>query len=217
MSAAIIISIISVVVVCFSVAVAYIQYRDNHRTNENHDLHELIREIAQEVATQSNEPLKTLIADHTTRLTQTGDRLNRVEDLMKGNSTDLRSAIDTMNKMGVKVDMYWTTLETLAINAAKGLHQPDPRRARIDHLLEAFMEGTLTAEERIDLKKLLVLIRNYDPGTSHLNFPVYPGEQTAAAILLSTMDVVDPARMATYGHAAHRSHKPVTDFGEHDE
>ena len=210
---AIIISIISVVIVCASVVVAYIQYRDNHKNNEHHDLHDLIEEIAKEVATQANEPLKDLIADHTTRLTQSGDRLNRVEDLIKNKSSDLRTAIDTMTKMGVKVDMYWTTLETLAINAAKNLHQPDPRRARVDHLLEAFMEGTLTAEERIDLKKILVQMRNYEPGKTTLDFPVIPGEPTMAAILLSTIDIVDPARMATYGHSAHRQH----DSGETDE
>ena len=210
---AIIISIISVIIVAVSVAIAYVQYRENHKVNENNELHELIKEIVQEIVTQSVEPLKILSADHTTRLTQTGDRLNRVEDLIKNNSSDLRTAIDTMTKMGVKVDMYWTTLETLAINAAKNLHQPDPRRARVDHLLEAFMEGTLTAEERIDLKKILVQMRNYEPGKTTLDFPVIPGEPTMAAILLSTIDIVDPARMATYGHSAHRQH----DSGETDE
>ena len=201
MSAAIIISLISVVLVCFSVTVAYIQYRENHRTKVDDDLHEVIKEIAN----LANEPLKAQLTDHTLRLTQEGDRLNRIEDLVTANSSDLRAAVETLTKMGVKVDMYWSTLESFAMNAAKGLHQPDPRRARVDYLLEAFMEGTLTDRERLDLKKILVQIRNYEPGGQELSFPVYPGEHTLATILLSTIDIVDPARMATLGHAVHRS------------
>jgi hypothetical protein len=212
-SAAIIISVISVVVVCASVAIAYIQYRENHKTKVDDDLHEVIRQIAH----QANEPLQTQLTDHTLRFTQTGDRLNRIEDLIKTNSSDLRSATETMTKMGVKVDMYWSTLEALAMNSAKGLHQPDPRRARVDYLLEAFMEGTLTNGERLELKKFLVQIRNYEPGGPELSFPVYPGEHTLATILLSTIDVVDPAHMAAMGHAAHRSsaHRQVK--GRNDE
>lgn len=201
MSAAIIISVISVVVVCLSVAVAYIQYRENHKIKVDDDLHEVIREIA----TKAVEPLKDQIANHETRFGQDGDRLNRMEELMRANGADMRAVIETITKMGVKVDMYWSTLETLAMNSAKGLHQPDPRRARVDYLLEAFMEGTLTADERLELKKVLVQIRNYEPGGPELSFPVYPGEHTLATILLSTMDMVDPARMSAMGHAAHRS------------
>lgn len=217
MSVAVIISLIAVILVAFSATVAYVQYRENHRTKIDDSLHDVIREIAK----QANEPLQAQLTDHTLRLTQTGDRLNRMESLMVTNGTDLRAAIDTLTKQGVKVDMYWSTLESLAMNAAKGLHQPDPRRARVDHLLEAFMEGTLTDGERIDLKKYLVLIRNYEPGITRLDFPVYPGEQTFATILLSTIDIVDPVRMAAFGHAMHRNHKSrlegETDSGEHDE
>lgn len=202
MDAAIIIALISTVIVCCSVIIAYVQYRDNHRTKSDESLHDVISQIAR----QANEPLKDQLSDHTLRLTQTGDRLNRIEDLMKGISTDQQRVTETLNKMGVKVDMYWTTLESLAMNAAKGLHQPDPRRARVDHLLEAFTEGTLSAEERLELRKMLVKIRNYEPTGPALDFPVHPGEQTFAAILLSTMDVVDPMRMAALGHAMHRNH-----------
>lgn len=194
MSAAIIISLVSVMLVCLSVAVAYVQYRENHRTKVDDDLHEVIKELTR----QANEPLKSQLADHTLRITQDGERLNRIENL-------LRTIADGQAKMGVKVDMYWSTLEALAMNSAKGLHQPDPRRARVDALLEAFMEGTLTDSERLELKKFLVQIRNYEPGTPELSFPVYPGEHTLATILLSTIDAVDPARMAAMGHAAHRA------------
>jgi hypothetical protein len=195
MSAAIIISVISLILVALSVTVAYLQHRENHQTKVDAELNNAIKEIAQQVV----EPVKLQMADHTFRITQDGDRLNRIENLLKTIS-------DELTKQGVKVDMYWSTLESLAMNAAKGLHQPDQRRERIDYLLEAFMENTLTADERMELKKSLVQIRNYEPGSSPpLPFPVYPGEHTLATILLSTIDIVDPARMASLGHAAHRS------------
>jgi hypothetical protein len=82
-----------------------------------------------------------------------------------------------------KIDVFW---RTIAVDAAKILHQPDPRRAMIDTLLEHFMEDRLTSEEEFQLRKYLVTIRNWEPGQD-VGFPVHPGEQTAAAILLSTM------------------------------
>jgi hypothetical protein len=82
-----------------------------------------------------------------------------------------------------KIDVFW---RTIAVDAAKILHQPDPRRAMIDDLLEHFMEDRLTSEEEFQLRKYLVTIRNWEPGQD-VGFPVHPGEQTAAAILLSTM------------------------------
>lgn len=182
-------------------SIAYIQWRENHSDRLGSKLDAKVKNLVHEVT----QPLEERVGNNSARLTQSGDRLNRIEDLLKNISTDQRSFADTMAQMGVKVDMYWHTLEALAMNSAKGLHQPDPRRARVDALLEAFMEGTLTPEERIELKKLLVNIRNYEPGAPPLAFPIYPGEQTYAVILLSTMDVVDPRKMAAMGHAAHRS------------
>lgn len=93
-----------------------------------------------------------------------------------------------------------------SMDAAKVLHQPDPLRQPVDDLLEAYMEGTLTAEERIQLKKYLVTIRNYVPGVSpYPGFPIRDGEQYVAASLLRTMDLVNPEIIAAMGHAAHRA------------
>ena len=184
-----------------STLVAWHQYRVNHSDHIDTKLHDTMRQVADD----ANKPIATSINDHTMRLTQYGDRLNRIEELLKDNSTDVKALTEALSKMGVKVDMYWNTLETMAMHAAKGLHQPDPERARLDHLLEAFIEGTLTPEERNELKKMLVLIRNYEPGGPPLDFPVQQGEQTFAVILLSTMDMVDPLRMAAMGHTLHRS------------
>lgn len=201
MLSATLIAVIGLACTIVLASIAYVQWRENHSDRTGNRFEKRVKEIF----TEEHKPNDHTLADHTLRLTQQGDRLNRIEELLKNIASDQRSAADTMAQMGVKVDMYWHTLEALAMNSAKGLHQPDPRRARIDTLLEAFMEGTLTPEERIELKKILVTIRNYEPGTIALGFPIHPGEQTYAAILLSTMDIVDPKKMAAMGHAAHRS------------
>lgn len=207
MDPALIVAIISVAVVAISVLVAYLQWRENHSDRKVSKLEHVMKEIAQNEIKEELGPLATVVNDHTIRMTQNGSRLNRIEDLLKEISSNQRDFADKQSQMGVKVDMYWTTLEQLAMNSAKGLHQPDPRRAHIDHLLEAFMEGTLTPEERLELKKILIQIRNFEPHkpSEDIKFPVYPGEQTFATILLSTMDVVDPRKMASMGHASHRS------------
>lgn len=208
---AVIIAIVSVTFVALSVLLMYAQWRENHSDRAEKKSGSRIREI---VRTETD-PIRTSVTDHTLRLTQFGDRMNRMEDLLKEIGLGQRKLADAQVEMGVKVNMYWTSLEQLAMNSAKSLHQPDPLRARIDHLLEAFMEGTLTTSERIELKKTLVQIRNFEPRTDPqenynravraLGFPVLPGEQAHAIILLSTMDLVDPQRMASMGHAAHRA------------
>lgn len=189
--------------------VAYIQWRENHSDRSNSRLKSTIKQVILD----ENKNIELQLTDHTSRLTQSGDRLGRIESMLKDMFTEQRSANDKITQMEVKVGLYWSSLEQTAMNAAKTLHQPDPARAHIDKLLEAFMEGTLTTAERIELRKVLVIIRNYEPnGTQQLDFPVHPGEQTAAAILLSTMDLVDPTRMASLGHAEHRNHRSTSDL-----
>lgn len=201
MEPAIIVSIVLAVIAVFSLLIAWRQYYLSRSQHTSTELRETIKQLAHE----ANEPLKEAIAANTAQLRQQGERTDRLENALKDNSSDLRSISDKLSQMGVKVDMYWGSLEQLAMNAAKGLHQPDPAREHVDHLLEAFMEGTLTADERIELKKVLVKIRNHEPNGPDIGFPVQQGEQTFAAILLSTMDIVDPRRMAAMGHNAHRS------------
>lgn len=209
MDPAVIVAIISVALVAFTVIIAYIQWRENHSDRVDGKLGSRIKSIVQ----TETDPIRTSVLDHTIRLTQAGDRLNRMEDILKEIGIAQRQLADHQSEMGVKVDLYWASV---AMNAAKGLHQPDPLRAHIDQLLESFMEGTLTPAERNELKKILVQIRNFEPTVNpqenydrairQLGFPVLPGEQTHATILLSTMDLVDPRLLAVMGHSSHRSH-----------
>jgi len=201
MTPTVLIMSISLVIASVSLYIAWHQYRLNHSDRVSASLKATILAVVQEALV----PVRDLLTAHAGQLSQHSDRVIRIEDSVKDNTRSLRDLSDKLTQQGVKVDMYWTTLEQLAMNAAKGLHQPDPRRARVDHLLEAFIEGTLTPEERTELRKILVQIRNYEDGVSQLEFPVQPGEQTFAAILLSTMDLVDPRRMQAMGHVMHRS------------
>lgn len=197
-------AVIMSISLCIASVSLYIAWHQ-HRLNNSDRISASLRATILAVVNEALQPVKDLLNSHTARLTQHSERALRTEDVVKENSKYIRDLSDKLTQQGVKVDMYWTTLEQLAMNAAKGLHQPDPRRARVDHLLEAFIEGTLTPEERTELKKVLVQIRNYEDGITRLEFPVQQGEQTFAAILLSTMDVVDPRRMQTMGHHVHRS------------
>lgn len=196
-------TVIGGIVGVLGLLIIYIQWRESHSDRLGTRLTNTVKAI---IAAETK-PLDAKIADNTLRLGQSGERLVRIEKVLESTAGQISAVVDQQARMGVKVDMYWTSMEALAMNAAKQIHQPDPARAHVDKLLEAFMEGTLTAEERIELRKILVTIRNYEPnGTTPLDFPVHPGEQTAAAILLSTMDLVDPSRMAALGHATHRNH-----------
>ena len=85
-----------------------------------------------------------------------------------------------------KMELFW---RSVAIDSAKILHQPDARRSHIDKLLEALMADKLTEQGEAELRGYLVKIRNWEPGVD-VGFPVHPGEQTAAAILLATMNHV---------------------------
>jgi hypothetical protein len=110
------------------------------------------------------------------------ERLKEVIDLSLLRITDRLSVIET------KVEVFW---RSVAINQASILHQPDPRRAHIDVLLEALKLGTLTHEQDVQLRHSLHLIRDWEPGKD-VGFPVLQGEQTAASLLLSVMDIPDP-------------------------
>lgn len=112
----------------------------------------------------------------------------------------LEPVIEVQTTMKVKVDALWNNLAAAMANI---LHQPDPSRRPVDRLLEAFMSGTLTSEERLELRKYLVAIMNWEPGSGPvevevspgktMEIPVNQGEQAPAAILLLTMDSASPS------------------------
>jgi hypothetical protein len=99
-------------------------------------------------------------------------------------SDRLSNIADRMTAVETKTEVFW---RSVAIDVAKVLHSPVPERAHIDKLLEKLMAGKLNDADKRELETILVAIRDYEPGQKTA-FPVYPGEQVAAVILLRAME-----------------------------
>ncbi len=192
---------IAVITVAGVFVALWVARRDGRRTRSRDD-DARIRELAKEAITEALDPLRERFSEQASSMNRMGDSVSRTETGVKEILSTQRDTLDRTARLEVKVEYFW---EQAAMNAAKAIHQPDPEREVIDRLLESFMEGTLTQDERLELRKYLVKIRNYEPSQGYIGFPVLPGEQSQATILLSTMDLVDPARMAAHGHASHRA------------
>lgn len=105
---------------------------------------------------------------------------------------------DQISTLNTKIEPLWKSLEAMAIAQVQVLHQPDPARAEIDHLLEALhaeLEGgpLMPADDYLRLRHFLVLIKSWEPGQD-LGFPVSAGEPTSAGILLSIMGLTRERR-----------------------
>jgi hypothetical protein len=98
----------------------------------------------------------------------------------------IRDQVSTLN---TKIEPLWEALVQGARHNAEVLHHPDPERAELDELLDHFQENTLTFGEELRLRRFLVKIKNWEPGID-LGFPVYESEPSAAANLLSMLDLV---------------------------
>jgi hypothetical protein len=177
---------------------AYVAIRKGSRSETKVSGETRMRELAR----AEQEPLRDHLVMTDQRVAQISVTTSRIETTLD----KVDSTVDQVRERVAGVEATQIRLiEQINMNLAKLLHQPDPRRGHVDHLLENYMEGTLTDDERTELKKYLIMIRNYEPDKTTLPFPVYPGEQTAAAILLGTMDLVAPDGMARYGHSSHRT------------
>lgn len=176
---------------------AWASYRISSRGASARESDDHVRSIAREEVT----PVRELSQELSARIDRNGLHSERFERLLQSVSDRQGTLLDRMAVVETKIGVFW---QAVAMDAAKILHQPDPERAHVDALLESFMEGTLSGDDRTDLRRLLVAIRNWEPGQS-IGFPVHPGEQVTAAILLATMDLVSPGSLSVMGHAAHRS------------
>lgn len=129
-------------------------------------------------------PFETKLAEIGTVLSGITTSLTHQSGEIEKGSTRIGSLMDRTAVLETKVELWW---KAIANDAAKILHQPDPRRAHIDTLLEAFMSGRLTGDQETELRGYLRIIRDYEPGQV-TDFPVRDGEQMPASILLSTME-----------------------------
>lgn len=167
-------SIVLAIVAVLSLAVAFVTWRDKRKSRAGKHLDEKVLKHLHPVEARIN------------AITAEIEHLNRtlpdsIQAIVAREIQPLREDIRALN---TKVEVFW---RNVGLDLAKVLHQPDPARAHVDALLEAFMKGTLTPAQRTELRRLLIRIRNWEPGQD-LGFPVHPGEQTAAAILLRVMD-----------------------------
>lgn len=176
-----------VVVSLMALLITFLGYRENHGSQVSKVNEDRIRQIVRE-------ELSPVTLVHT----QITERLSSLTNEQHQASTDIRevsgkigTVLDRVTVLETKIEVFW---KSVAMDAAKIIHSPDPRRAHIDALLESFMSGTMTPGEEEELRGILAVIRDYEPGISHLTFPVYPGEQIAAAILLRTMSHAVPAQ-----------------------
>lgn len=112
----------------------------------------------------------------------------------------IASALAPLNEQGARADTRMAVLETkvdlmwanLQKNMAKIIHSPDPRRARVDFLMDKLIHDIpMSPDEENETRNYLNTIMHYEPGQSpEPSFPVRDGEQTAAAWLLMSLDYI---------------------------
>ena len=141
--------------------------------------------------TEAIAPMQTQIATlHIKFDTEIAHTDTNIKVVIQEALAPVRDQISTLN---TKIEPLWKVLETLAINQIPVLHQPDPRRAEIDTLLEKLKaeltHGVMMSEDDFNqLRYFLLKIQSWEPG-QNIGFPVLPAEPTSAAILLSIMGI----------------------------
>ena len=105
--------------------------------------------------------------------------------------TALEPVRDQLAVLNTKVEPLWAALINMGINQTNVLHQPDPRRAHVDRLLEALQEelrggNRMPGSDYMELRHYLEQIKEWEPGQD-IGFPVLPAEPTSAAVLLAIM------------------------------
>jgi hypothetical protein len=138
--------------------------------------------IAQAVAEQ----LKPITDAQThmdgTLATLSGD-FRRMAGSVDKNSTAFAALSDRITVLETKMEVFW---RNVGVELARVLHSPNPAREHVDKLLEEYMDGHLAGDRRQELAGILQYIRDWHQGDPS-DFPIYAGDQVAAAILLQTM------------------------------
>lgn len=143
------------------------------------------------------------------------DALEPVKNQISGIDHKIDSKFNVLDRrlviqetMMIKVDDY---VRSMILKATQGMHQPDPRRLRIDQLLEKMQaeydpqidapQLYLTKDEKRELAHYMELVLDYKEHASvdnmvrdeenGLEFPYYPFDSVYAAILLPALKVDD--------------------------
>ena len=185
----IIVGILTIVCTFLAVCVAAVSWFETHGDRGDRRAKEAAQYVANEAVAHITERVVAL-EGRTDAEARERDRL-----ITKGMiSETLHPLSENVARLDTKLSIMDDTLKALAADMVRILHQPDPARAHIDALLEAYTDGTLTPEERAELRKHLVTIRNWETGQPS-PYPIHPGEQVAAAILLRVMDQEEKNRI----------------------
>lgn len=121
------------------------------------------------------------------------DRRKQLSALVKHAVADgVQPLSERLTIVETKLQMF---LGGVSFDMAKIIHQPHPERVHIDDLIDAFLAGRLTVEQKAELTRILESIRDHQHG-EELSFPVLPGEQAAASLLLHTLEHGLPAEPA---------------------
>lgn len=165
--------------------VGWLGYRETHRGNEQAaDLAKIKAAIQAEI-----QPLAQQVHDLSAQLSLQAERQKQQQRDIHELTERLGRVLDRIAIVETKIEVFW---KAVAMDAAKIIHSPDPRRQEVDELIEAFQaatsgRGIMRADQYNDLREILHFMRDWEPGTPS-DFPIYPGEQFAAAVLLRTMD-----------------------------
>lgn len=148
------------------------------------------REAAGAVASAAVTPVAQAVAVLESRTGLEARERDRL--IIKGMISEIVAPVNTeMARIDVRLQMMDENWKQLASEMVKVLHHPIPERAHVDALLDGYEEGMLDSGEWLELRRHLAYIRSWEPGTPS-DYPIYPGEQTAAAILLQVMNMSEP-------------------------
>jgi hypothetical protein len=144
---------------------------------------------AKNVVIETVAPLKVELTELQAKVA--ADRIHHADMIASELGKALVPVRDQLAILNTKVEPLWTALINMGINQTNVLHQPDPRRAHVDALLEKLqveLRGgeLMSADDFVRLRGYLELIKTWEPGQD-IGFPVLPAEPTSAAILLSVM------------------------------
>jgi hypothetical protein len=111
-------------------------------------------------------------------------------DMIKSDLSGDISLIKTdLAVIRTKVDPMWEGWNGNVARNAAVLHHPEPSRARVDYLLDCLRDKTITSGELEELRGHLETIMHWEEGKP-APYKIYQGEQSAAANMLSALDVV---------------------------
>lgn len=170
-------------------AVAWLAYRETKRGKREQDNNERLRQIIGAAL----EPLKEQVTQVNNRMDHIVERQNQVDSKLDKVADAQGKLLDRTTALETKVEVFW---RNVAMDTAKIIHSPNPARRHVDELLEKFMEdlhhpGYMTREDRDELKRVLIAIRDYEPGMK-ADFPIKDTEQHEAALLLNLMELLHP-------------------------